>query len=175
MRILLPILAVTVTLYSCSNNNPVTQPATPPSTVDSNGLRNKKVALRILEGYGKRNLDSIQRSEDFDKNFVDYGDGTTAPIKGIDSTKTALKNWLEAFPDYAGSNFIAVSENNYVMVYAEWNGTWKNPLNGKKPTGKAFKINDVDIFKFNEEGKITEHRDIQPFLSTAMQIGMGMK
>jgi hypothetical protein len=31
-----------------------------------------------------------------------------------------------------------------------------------KATGKQFKLRDADIFKLNDEGKIVEHRYIQP-------------
>ena len=32
---------------------------------------------------------------------------------------------------------------------------------GMKPTGKSFKLKDVDLFTFNDAGKITEHRSVQ--------------
>jgi predicted ester cyclase len=48
-----------------------------------------------------------------------------------------------------------------VLVEGEWGGTFKKDLAGIKATGKPVKFKDVDIFKFNEDGKITEHRSVQ--------------
>jgi predicted ester cyclase len=45
---------------------------------------------------------------------------------------------------------------------------------GMKATGKAFKIKDVDIFKFNDAGKIIEHRAVQSNETMARQLGMPM-
>jgi predicted ester cyclase len=58
------------------------------------------------------------------------------------------------------------------MVYGEWSGTWKGDLMGMKATGKTFKINDVDIFKFNDAGKMIEHRSVQSGATLGAQIGM---
>jgi hypothetical protein len=33
---------------------------------------------------------------------------------------------------------------------------------GIKATGKSSKTRDTDIFKFNDEGKVVEHRSVMP-------------
>jgi hypothetical protein len=45
---------------------------------------------------------------------------------------------------------------------------------GMKATGKSFKVNDVDIFKFNDAGKMIEHRNVQSNATVAAQVGMSM-
>jgi predicted ester cyclase len=43
---------------------------------------------------------------------------------------------------------------------------------GMKTAGKKVRINDVDIFKFNSEGKITEHRNVQSSAEMIKQLGV---
>lgn len=94
--------------------------------------------------------------------------------KEIDSIKASLGGWMAAIPDYKGSDFMAVADGDYVMVYGTWTGTWKNDFMGMKATGKTFKVNDVDIFKFNDAGKMVEHRSVQSNAVAGMQLGMPM-
>jgi predicted ester cyclase len=135
--------------------------------------RNKQTALASAKSFDNGgNADGAFK--DADKDIVDYGDGSMAPIKGLDSVKAGLKMMLAAVPDWKGSDFMAVADGDYVMVYGTWSGTWKNDLMGMKPTGKSFKVKDVDIFKFNDAGKIIEHRSVQSMNEIARQTGMKM-
>jgi predicted ester cyclase len=70
---------------------------------------------------------------------------------------------------------MTLSDSNHVAVYAVWTGTFKNALMGMKPTGKSFKVPDVDIFTFNADGKITEHRSVQSLGTILTQVGAQMK
>ncbi len=79
---------------------------------------------------------------------------------------------MNAFPDYKGTNFLAVADGDVVMVYAEWTGTWKNDFKGMKATGKSFKMYEVDIFKLSNQGKVIEHREIQSIATIAKQVDM---
>ena len=77
---------------------------------------------------------------------------------------TALESvqaFMAAFPAYKGENFLVIGDGNHVAVFADYTGTFKNPLMGMKPKGKTFKVKDVDLFTFNDAGKITEHRSVQ--------------
>lgn len=135
--------------------------------------RNKETALASLKAFsGETSVESVFKNAD--KDLVDYGSGEMPAMKGVDSAKAGLQTWLNAVPDYKGSDFIAVADGDYVMVYGTWTGTWKNNMMGMDATKKSFKVNDVDIFKFNEEGKIIEHRGTQSVNETARQIGMKM-
>lgn len=60
------------------------------------------------------------------------------------------------------------------MVYGTWSGTWKGDLMGMKATVKSFKVKDVDIFKFNDAGKVIEHRDVQSMNELSRQLGVKM-
>ena len=134
--------------------------------------RNKNIALEAVRAFETEKIDSVFK--DMDPNVVDFAEGSMSPLKGMDSIKTSLKEWMAAVPNYKGTDFTAVADGDYVMVYGEWSGTWKNEFMGMKPTGRSFTVRDVDIFKFNEGGKIIEHRSVQSNNEAARQLGMSM-
>ena len=135
--------------------------------------QNKATAMRVIDGYNNRNTDEIFAG--IDSGYTEYGEGSMPPMRYSDSMKTNLQSFMDAFPDLKGSDFITVADGDYVIVYGTWSGTWKKDFMGMKATGKSFKVQDADIFKFNEHGKITEHRGIQSHETLAKQIGMKMQ
>ncbi|HRI21224.1 MAG TPA: ester cyclase [Panacibacter sp.] len=156
--------AVMFLLIACSNNNKI-----PLDTGENNATlkenmqekkdaQNKQVALLCIKSWSRGNIDEIVKH--LASNTMDLGDGSTPPAKGIDSVKFFMQLWNSSVKDYKSDNELAVADSDYVFVYAGWSGTFKNDFMGMKTTGKSFKFKDVDIFKFNDEGKITEHRAI---------------
>ena len=133
--------------------------------------RNKQIVEASLKGVDDGDVDVVFK--DAAPDMVDYGDGSMKPMK-VDSVKGFLKMWMAAIPDYKGSDFTTVADGDNVMVYGTWSGTWKNDMMGAKATGKSFKIKDVDFFKLNDDGKITEHRSVTPMSEIARQTGMKM-
>ena len=75
----------------------------------------------------------------------------------------------DGIPDYKASNLQYYADGDAVLVVGEWSGTQKKDMMGIKPSGKPFKFNDVDIFTFNENGKITSHRSITNFAKVLME------
>jgi predicted ester cyclase len=72
-----------------------------------------------------------------------------------------MKMWIANTTDYQGEDLEAVADGNKVHIYGDWSGAFKNDFMGMKVAGKKFKVKDVDIFTFNDEGKITEHSSVQ--------------
>ncbi|MBC7829911.1 MAG: ester cyclase [Chitinophagaceae bacterium] len=131
--------------------------------------RNKETALASARAIATGNMDSVLK--DVTADVTDYGDGGGDVIKNKDTLTTMLKSFATAFPDWKGDNLMAAADGDYVYVYGDWSGTFKNDFMGMKATGKPFKFKDVDIFKFNDQGKIIEHRSIQKFATMMEQIG----
>jgi predicted ester cyclase len=77
--------------------------------------------------------------KDVTPDAVDYGDGTMAPVKGLDSIKSMVKGFLNAFPDYKGENFLVIGDGSHVAVFADYSGTFKDAMLGMRPTGKLLK------------------------------------
>jgi len=120
--------------------------------------RNKQVALECIRAWSSGNMNLILSHTA--TNAVDYGDGSTPPARGIDTMKMFMNDWRFAVNEYRASNEIAVADSNYVFVYADWDGSFKANFMGMKTAGKSFHFRDVDIFAFNDVGKVIEHRAV---------------
>jgi predicted ester cyclase len=139
---------------------------------DAKEARNKKIIAASMEAFNNHDVDGMMK--DADPNTVEYGDGMMKPVKGVDSVKTFIKAWVTAMPDTKGEDLKIVADGDWVMVWGKWSGTWKAELMGMKPTGKPYKVSDVDIFKMSDDGKILEHHNVLPGSVIAMQVGMKM-
>lgn len=141
----------------------------------SKAEKNRQTALASVMAFNSHDVDAMLKEAAPDG--VDYGDGSMAPIKNIDSLKAGIKAWMNSFPDVKGENLMALSDadGSHVIVVGQWSGTFKNDFMGMKATGKSFKYWDGDLFTFNSDGKITEHRGIQSSMVPMMQVGAKMK
>ncbi|WP_153797703.1 ester cyclase [Foetidibacter luteolus] len=133
-----------------------------------NEKRNKAVALAVLHAFGSGDIDFIMKN--IASDGVDYGEGSNPPVIGKDSIKASLTMWLSSLENYKATNARAIAEGDYVYVYADWSGTFKVDFLGLPTQGKSFAYKDVDIFKFNKKGKITEHRAIQSLTGIFAQV-----
>ena len=178
MKQLLVFIAFTAFIISCNNNSsPMTTTmdsvAAARMAKDSVLDKNKATALASLQAFCSGKMD--EAFKDVTTDAVEYGDGSMAPVKGLDSIKSMGKVYMAAFPDYKGENFLVIGDGNQVAIFGDYSGTFKNPLMGMKPTGKTFKLKDVDLFTFNDAGKITEHRSVQSNKTMMEMIGAKMK
>jgi ketosteroid isomerase-like protein len=180
IKSLLMISALVVLCTACSNKPNATISNDKEQGKDSAALahiakeeRNKKVIQESLEAFNAQDLDGFLRSATND--MIDYFDGTGMPVKGKDSIKKAYQVGFGMFGDVKGEDLKYSAEGDWVMVWGKWSGRWIKDLNGQKATGKPYLINDVDVFKLNEQGKITEHRGTQMGITIALQVGYKFK
>ncbi len=115
--------------------------------------------METVRAVMNKNIEEAVKN--IDPNAVDYFDGSAPPIKGIDSIRAGMNMWMNNVEDYKGENLEAVADGNKVFIYGDWSGKFKGDFMGMKVGGKKFKAKDVDIFTFNDEGKMTEHRSVQ--------------
>ncbi len=156
-----------------AKNNSTDSTATSGSGNETKEERNKQTAMASIQSFIDRNVDDVLKNAD--PNTVEYGDGSSPPVRNLDSMKLGMRAWMDAFPDYKGENLLAIADGDHVAVYGDWSGTFKKDFMGMKATGKSFKAKDVDIFTFNDAGKITEHRNVQSMGSIWQQLGVPMK
>ena len=176
MKNALLIAATGLLFFSACNENKGTTDATAnkmdsastKNTMEAKEESNKQAALQSVREISKGNVDEGLKNVSSDA--IDYGDGNMPAMKGIDTIKAGLKQWLSAVKDYKVENEIAVADGDYVFVYGDWSGTFSTDFMNMKTAGKSFKVRDVDIFKFNDEGKITEHRGVQAFNTILSQV-----
>lgn len=158
--------AATLLLFvGCNNKKPVSESVTKENSTtlrkgkqEISEEQNKQIALTCIRAWSNGNLDEIVKH--LAKNAADLGDESTPPARGIDSVKYFMQLWNSSVNNYKSDNELAVADGDYVFVYAGWSGTFKANFMGMKTTGKSFKFKDVDIFKFDDENKITEHRAV---------------
>lgn len=132
--------------------------------------RNKQVVRASAEAYSRHDVDAVAR--DFSPDVLDYYMDASRPVKGVDSFKYNRQQFFKAFPDMKGENLHYGSDSDWVVVWGDWSATWKGDFAGQKATGKSFRVLLADIFKFDEAGKIIEHRGPQSGHDIARQIGM---
>jgi predicted ester cyclase len=179
MKQVLFFIGIAVIITSCNQNsssatmNSMDSLMAANSAKDSVLEKNKATALASVQAFGSGKIDDAFK--EVTPDAVDYGDGMMAPVKGLDSIKNMVRGFLAAFPDYKGENFLVIGDGNHVAVFADYTGTFKNPIMGIKPTGKSFKVKDVDLFTFNDAGKITEHRSVQSGKTIMEMVGAKMK
>ncbi|HXL55122.1 MAG TPA: ester cyclase [Chitinophagaceae bacterium] len=178
-KLFIILAAITFTGISC-NNKPTSASSTDTTAVSNsqssaNNMLEKNKATALAAEQGFNNHDANAVFKDAAPDFVDYGDGSTPPAKGIDSSKALLQSFITAFPDMKGENLMAIAEGDHVAVFGDWSGTFKGKMMGMKPTNKSFKMKDVDLFTFNDKGQITEHHSVQSMTTIMMQVGAGMK
>lgn len=135
------------------------------TTGESKQERNKKIIMASMEAFNKNEVDNVFK--DVAAGYIDYTDGSMT-FTAVDSLKQFYKMLKESIPDYKGENHMYLADGDQVAVVADWSGTFQKDMMGMKATGKMFKYKDVDIFKMNDEGKITEHRSIAN-MAAAMQ------
>jgi predicted ester cyclase len=176
MKQLFAFIVILAVVTSCNGNNGTSSSTTSmdSTSATNNKLeKNKAAALNCVQSFSNGSVEGTIK--DCAQDMVDYGDGSMPPSKGLDSIKAGIKSMIDAFPDFKGSNFMVLSDDaNHIAVLADWTGTFKNTFMGMKPTGKSFKIKDVDLFTFNDAGKIIEHRNIMPFSNLLEQVGAKM-
>ena len=132
--------------------------------------KNKETALASVRALIAGDAEATLK--DVAADAVDYGDGSMPAVKSKDSLLVMVKSWRESLSDYKGDNLMALADGDYVAVFGEWSATFKDDVMGMKTAGKKVRINDVDIFKFNSEGKIAEHRNVQSSAEMMKQLGV---
>lgn len=72
---------------------------------------------------------------------------------GADGTGLAFEDRLKDFPNMSVEVYKIIAVDNYVWAHVKFKNIYSNDAADLGVAG-------VDIFKFNEEGKITEHWDV---------------
>lgn len=141
------------------------------TTNQTKAQQNKQTVSSIIDAVNRQDVEVMFKN--CSASYLDYGDGLSKPMT-IDSVKSLFKEWFHAFPDFKADNVRYVAEGEWVVVWADWSATWKGDFMKKKANGKRFRFNDADFYRFDADGKLVEHRSIQPFSTIWTQIGLKM-
>ena len=165
------LFAIVAIMASCNNESKPGSDEKKESATSSENKqeRNKKVIMASMESISKADIDGALK--DAAPVFTDYADGSITPVTNIDSLKGFLKMLFTSIENYKPGNITLYADADNVIAVAEWTGIFKNDLMGIKATGKPVKFMDADIFKLNDDGKITEHRSVQNTAAVLMAAG----
>lgn len=130
---------------------------------------NVDLAVRTqLDYYGAGRYDLAEHFVTAD--FVDHEapPGTPAGPEGAN----AVLRWLRgAFDDLSYEVRDAFGAGDRVAVRVATRGTHTGELFGKQPTGRAFEIEAIHIYRI-EDGKVAEHWAKRDDASMARQLGL---
>lgn len=105
---------------------------------------------------------------------IDYQDYGLPPglANGHEGFNRVLGPFIDAFPDLHLEVQFTVADDERVTLYISTTGTHQGPFMGIAPTGKQFKVNGVDIFRFNDEGKVAAHWGVFDTFGMLAQLGI---
>jgi hypothetical protein len=143
---------LSILLFACSNKEqqPSDNADAPAMIQYKKDQRNKAVVLKCISAYAVSDSNYILAQNANDVVNIYSGE---PPIHGIDSCRIVLRKAFDLIKEYQPGNQVALADNNYVFVF--------------QYVDLSFKKNDlishsrlVEIFKFNDEGKIILHTAI---------------
>ena len=174
MKRLMLLITTTLLFAACNNDDKKNEgndnkPASM-SSPESKQERNKKIIMATMENFSKGDKNAMFK--DAAPDFTEYNDGSMPPIKSIDSVKSFINMLRNSLEGYKVENLVYYADGDNVLAVGDWSGIFKKDLMDIKATGKHVKFKDADIFKINDEGKITEHSSVQNLGAVLMSSGM---
>lgn len=174
-RLFLPLIFLGLAIANINQSraqiaNTINTSTTKKMSLEEKEERNKLIALANAEAIHARDIDAASKS--FAPDIINYGNGRMPPQKGIEAVTASLRMFVNSLPIDKIDNLVAIADGDWVVLWGKWSGTWKGDFMGQKATGKSFTKPEVEIYRFNEEGKITEHHSVQSIVEIARQIGM---
>jgi steroid delta-isomerase-like uncharacterized protein len=128
----------------------------------------------VIKMYDETNKGNIQPLRELlADDFVSYGGAGFQDIHGPEGFIDLWKTFTAAFPDLTFEVQFIIAEPEYMCVRGIQRGTHKgNFLGMVEATGNAVEWTGTAIFRFNDEGKITERWQDLDNLSLMQQLGV---
>lgn len=128
----------------------------------------KQLITHVINGKQLELCDRYLATDRLDHQ--DYG-LPAGMADGHEGFRLVLGGFIEAFPDLHLDVQFVVADEDRVMFYVATTGTQRRSFMGLPATGRAFRVNGTDIFRFNDEGKIAEHWGVFDTHSMLTQLG----
>jgi len=113
-----------------------------------------------IDGFGDHLAD------DFVEHEVVPG---LAPSK--DGVKTFFRMQIAAFPDLKMTVEDVIADGPKVVARVRYTGTQLGEFQGMPASGKAADVQLIDIFRFNEDGRVGEHWGVFDLMAMMQQLG----
>jgi steroid delta-isomerase-like uncharacterized protein len=92
------------------------------------------------------------------------------PPIGSEGFRQSLSAQFKAFPDIQAKIEHIVAENDLVVVFLNFTGTYRGEFQGMPATNKKINIRSADLYRIENE-KIVEHWDVVDQLNLLQQTG----
>ena len=114
--------------------------------------------IEIAREYTRRvfNAHDPDLASEFVTPDVRWHGGTLGTVEGVENLIALLRGFIGALPDLHAEEQDIVADGNAVVLRFVVEGTHKGELLGIPPTGRKVRWDAVDVYRFNEDGKITE-------------------
>jgi len=140
------------------------------ANITARNIANAKKLIEEVINTGKLELcDRYLAADRID--YMDYGIPPEM-ANGHEGFKRVLGGFVEAFPDLHLAVQFTVADDDRIVLYVSTTGTHRGPFMGAPPTGKQFKVNGTDIFRFNDEGKVSAHWGVFDTFGMLAQLGL---
>jgi steroid delta-isomerase-like uncharacterized protein len=93
-----------------------------------------------------------------------------APTK--DGVKSFFRAQLAAFPDLRMEVEDIVADGSKVVARVRYTGTQDGEFMGMPATGKRVDMQLVDIFRFGDDGRVSEHWGVSDQMTMMQQLGV---
>jgi steroid delta-isomerase-like uncharacterized protein len=92
--------------------------------------------------------------------------------KGYEGFRRVIGMFRAAFPDLRFESEYMVAEGDRVVSHNVITGTHEGDFMGVPPTKKKFRATALDVCRFDEAGKISEHWGVFDMFGAMMQLGV---
>jgi predicted ester cyclase len=129
---------------------------------------NKDIVRAFVEAWNER---------DFARFDTLMGAGAVLSVGGMTvpcdpaGTRAIAQEWTTAFPDWRFEVLSLVAEADRVVAHMPYTGTFTNPINGVKPTGRFARVDEMVIFRI-DESKIAEAWEVYDECGMWRQLGV---
>ncbi len=93
-----------------------------------------------------------------------------APSK--DGVKTFFRMQIAAFPDLRMTVEDVVADGAKVVARVRYTGTQQGEFQGMPPTGKTVDVQLIDIFRFDDDGRVGDHWGVIDLMAMMQQLGV---
>jgi steroid delta-isomerase-like uncharacterized protein len=124
----------------------------------------KALANRFFEYFNDGNLEGLDK-EVIGEEYVQFSPGVPPTRESI---MTFIKQTMNAYPDGRFEVDDMIAEGDKVLIRWTFLGTHIGYFGKVPPTGKEVTITGMDLWRFNDQGKIAEawfYMDMRPFFS----------
>jgi steroid delta-isomerase-like uncharacterized protein len=91
---------------------------------------------------------------------------------GKEGTKAFFRGFIAAFPDLRFTAEDVLSSGDKIVARSIATGTNHGPFMGMPPTGKAIRVQLIDIIRFDDDGLAGEHWGVFDSMKMMQQLGL---